>query len=975
MTQATTSPAAISSAMDVLLAETPWNMVVTSHEGQILAMSRVLLDLFEQPAGLIGQSFELLVLDHEQRQVRALFDQIQLGEPVAPLRVHLNPPRRFPLAVEIELHPIHEDSAKRVTVVIYPVSMMHRRERIILEFNRLAPHLLMAQSAEELYARAMQALDPLGMGMVIATFEPGQAALQLGYLGFQPGMLAMLRDLAQIDPEQLRIPRDAPGVAEAIEQRRAIYIDDFHPLLQALLLDHNSALLHALLSFTGIPGCIVAPLLAGHEVLGLVVVWSHVLNREQVPFIEAFAHQIAAVLAQIDLREQMQRQVQRLNSLATTAQAVTTLGSLDEVLRVVCMQAQELLGGEFARVAAPVGQLGAIKYIMSTGIGAGDLLDIAIPINASVSGTVFRTGQGRVIDDLRASTDVYAPFREHSPARSVLYQPLQHRGTVLGVLIVGHSRAGFFNQSDLGYLERYAEYAAVAITNAKLHAALQVAASDNARLYREAEAVRNYLNTLVQNTPDLLLTIQPDMTIRLLNPERMTWKLPTPLSQGDLLSFLELAPPHIHAELVRRWESLQPHSPQSFELEMNDAEGRPFYLLLSAVLLADYGEVFVIVKDVTEQRRHEAYQHQTEKLAALGRMLAGAAHELNNPLAAILGLAQLQLADDIPEPLYGDMERIERAALRARTIVQQLLTFARPQPPQAEPVAVAGLIDETIERLGDLLSASRIEVRRELAGDLPPLHGDPHQLEQVLFNVLHNAVQSLAANSPDRPRRLHIGAQLEDDSVLISIEDSGPGIPPQHLAHVFEPFFTTRVVGQGTGLGLAICHAIIQQHGGQIWVKSQPERGATFYIRLPYTEPAVLAPEATSLPLAKVAGMRILLVEDEDTVRFVVAQVLQRHAMVVDAVASGSEAIELALANEYQLVISDIRMPGIDGPTLYARLASRRPNLRWMILTGDTMSERSQRFLARSGLPTLAKPFTNDQLLAQVVSCLGSPVA
>jgi len=999
----------LSAEIAAFLAESPWQTALTSRDGTILALSQPLLDLLNAPPEpYLGQPVETLVLEKEQSNIRSLFDQLHRSTAPPARRAHLLRRNHFVVAVELELFPIVGDPAQRVTVVVNPVSMMHRRERIILEFNRLVPRLLEVQSAVELYDKVAQTLQPLGMGMLVATLEPDQASLRIEYLSLKSGLLDVLRRITKLDVDQLRIPRTAPFFSQVLERREALFADNFRPLFQAVVSHHAVAMYQLLVQLSGIPGFIVAPLLVGTQVRGVLMVWSHVLNHEQVPFVEAFAHQLAAVLAQIELRAQMHRQMQRLNSLATTAHAVTTLGSLDDVLQVVCMQAQELLGAELARIAAPIEGTNTLKYIMSTGQDAGDLLNLAIPIDASVSGTVLRTGQGRMIADLQAAHEVYAPFREHSPTRSVLYQPLQHQATVLGVLIVGHGDVGYFNQADLDYLGRYAEYAAVAIANAQLHAALQRSENEqqrhrreleallnvsravnhsleltmllqeglrvleelnlatvstvllvnadasaldlraargvpasvlpliqhvpldsisgdvlcegrlhalseserkqmleqygikdqfleqtsvyiplivgkkrlgvlgvsrpnthqyaehelqllqalanllaqavsraqaylaledtaalNARLYRKAEEVRSYLNTLVQNTPDLLLTVRQDMSIHILNPERLTEGTSYSVDQVEGQVFLRLAPEYLHSHLLQRWRHVLSGRAQTFELELTTPNGSPVFVMVSAALIADYGEVLVILKDVTEQRQREAHMRQNDKLAALGGMVAGAAHELNNPLATILGLAQLQIGATMPAELRSDLEAIERAALRARSIVQQLLRFASPQQPQTEPVALGPLIAETLDRLKQALRASDVQIMLDIAPDLPPTLGDRHQLEQVLFNIFQNAAQSLSANSPDLPRQLHIRAIQESGVLQLTIEDTGPGIPLAHLSRIFDPFFTTRPIGQGPGLGLAICHTIIQQHDGRIWAQSPPGKGAMFVIQLP----------------------------------------------------------------------------------------------------------------------------------------------
>jgi len=446
---------------------------------------------------------------------------------------------------------------------------------------------------------------------------------------------------------------------------------------------------------------------------------------------------------------------------------------------------------------------------------------------------VLRTGQGRLIADLRKARDVYAPFRQHTRARSALYQPLQHKDTALGVLIVGHSQVGYFSQADLEYLGRYAEYAAVAIANAQLHAALQRSENEQQRQRRELEMLLSYLNTLVRSTPDLLLTIRQDMSVHILNPERLSEASIFSIDRVEGHAFLDLTPEYLHSHVLQLWRQVLSGRPQTFELELANPNGTPVFLMVSAALVADYGEVLAIVKDVTEQRQRDAHMRQNEKLAALGGMVAGAAHELNNPLATILGLAQLQIAENTPSELRSDLEAIEAAALRARSIVQQLLRFASPQTPRAEPVALAPLIAETLDRLKQILRASDIQIVLDIAPDLPPVLGDRHQLQQVLFNIFQNATQSLSANSPNLPRQLHIRAVQEADTLQLTIEDTGSGIRPEHLARIFDPFFTTRQVGQGTGLGLAICHTIIQQHAGRIWAQSPPGKGATFVIQLP----------------------------------------------------------------------------------------------------------------------------------------------
>jgi CheY-like chemotaxis protein/anti-sigma regulatory factor (Ser/Thr protein kinase) len=284
-------------------------------------------------------------------------------------------------------------------------------------------------------------------------------------------------------------------------------------------------------------------------------------------------------------------------------------------------------------------------------------------------------------------------------------------------------------------------------------------------------------------------------------------------------------------------------------------------------------------------------------------------------------------------------------------------------------VAIAALIHTVVERLASTIAHDQVLVTIEIAPELPSARGDPNQLEQALFNILHNALQALSSNPPGAARSLRIQASQLGDTIQLAVTDSGPGIAPAHLAHIFEPFFTTRSIGQGTGLGLAITHTIIQQHQGQIRVTSKAGQ-TTFTIELPRTD-GLTRESAPAVPLVPAQpGTRILLAEDEEMVRLVVTRTLTRHNYHVDAAGSGEAALKLALAHDYALIISDLQMPGMDGPALYENLRHARPALRWLIITGDTMGERSHAFLERTQIPALPKPFTREQLLARVSQCI-----
>jgi len=544
--------------------------------------------------------------------------------------------------------------------------------------------------------------------------------------------------------------------------------------------------------------------------------------------------------------------------------------------------------------------------------------------------------------------------------------PLQIEGTVIGLLEL-LSETKPFQAHDVQLAEAIALQLAQAIRNAQITQEMRETSLMNARLYREAEAMRAYLDAIIQNAPDVLIVCRPDMSMQPLNQEPLTL---IGYQRHELAGqpLLRIVPTDQRATLTRAWLEVRRGESQRFEMNLLRADASYFTALVSLDLIPDYDEVLVVIKDVTELRRLEEQVRQHEKLAALGRLVAGAAHELNNPLAVILGLSQLQLDEDIPPSIRADLEQIERAARRAAAIVHQLRAFGQPRTLEVAPLDLAPVIDDTLQRLASKIAAGHVTVTVDLPPDLPYILGELHQIEQVIFNIALNAIQALESRLSDEPRHLRFSARAEHESVVLAIEDTGPGIAPEHLSRVFEPFFTTRDVGQGMGMGLAIVYSIVQQHRGEVWVESRQGVGTTFYVRLPRAndDPATANPPTITLP----RYLSILLVEDDDLVRTMAQRALERLECCVDAVSRGEEAFARALAADYDVVMTDLQMPGMDGVELYERLHALRPSLRWLILTGDTMGERSSLFLERTGLPVLHKPFTQDQLIERLAESL-----
>ncbi len=237
---------------------------------------------------------------------------------------------------------------------------------------------------------------------------------------------------------------------------------------------------------------------------------------------------------------------------------------------------------------------------------------------------------------------------------------------------------------------------------------------------------------------------------------------------------------------------------------------------------------------LVEQLRH------ADRLATIGQLAAGVAHELNEPLATTLGFAQLcRKHAGLPAPAAADLDKIVAATLQAREIVKNLVLFARPQPPAHEQIGLRRLVEEGIPFLESRARKLGIQIRRRVHPDLPEILADPHQIHQVLVNLMVNAIQAMPAGG-----HLTLEAYPEADRVVLAVEDEGVGMTAQVLQNIFDPFFTTKDVGEGTGLGLSVVHGIVTAHGGTIQVQSEPGKGSRFEVRLPLSPPDVAKTES-----------------------------------------------------------------------------------------------------------------------------------
>ncbi len=349
---------------------------------------------------------------------------------------------------------------------------------------------------------------------------------------------------------------------------------------------------------------------------------------------------------------------------------------------------------------------------------------------------------------------------------------------------------------------------------------------------------------------------------------------------------------------------------------------------------------------------------QSEKMAAIGQLISGVAHELNNPLTAILGFSQLLSTNGtVNERGLEYVEKLHKQARRTHRIVNNLLSFARQQKPERLPVRINQVLDDTIALREYDLRVNNIEVHREFGQNLPLIGADAHQLQQVFLNVLNNAVDAVLERS-DRGE-IWVRTSEEDGQVIIEFIDSGPGINDTH--RVFDPFYTTKPVGKGTGLGLSICYGIISEHGGEISVRNNPPRGALVKIALSPvpTSGSSHVDRREGAEDIDVSG-RVLVVDDEEAVLELEREILVGRRLSVITARNGREAVDLLEREHVDLVVTDMKMPGeVTGRTLYEWIRAHRPELahRVVFMMSDANSNESSDLLERTGCPNIQKPF------------------
>lgn len=444
---------------------------------------------------------------------------------------------------------------------------------------------------------------------------------------------------------------------------------------------------------------------------------------------------------------------------------------------------------------------------------------------------------------------------------------------------------------------------------------------------------------------------------------------------GMSISDIEAAekPEHV----AKRIQKIKEFGHDSFETVHRRKDGQIIDVEISVNYLPfQNGRLFVAIRDVTEQKKAEQEKKQLEqkaqlasRLASVGELASGVAHEINNPLTGVIGYAHLLLArKDISRDVRRDLEIINEGSQRVAGIVKKLLAFARQTKPEQRYVNINELIRNTLDLRAYELAASNIKVTLQLIRDMPMTIADPGQLQQVFLNLIINAETEMKIARDGG--RITIKTDRINNTIRITFKDTGPGIARENLETIFDPFFTTREVGQGTGLGLSVCHGIVTEHNGKIWAESEPGKGATFIIELPLTteDKQLELTEDAAEESKKITKAKILVVDDEPVIRQLISKVLGDQGHTVETIDNAAGALKMVKSKRYGLILLDIKMPGMSGIELYKQFQKIAPSLtkRVVFITGDVMGKRTISFLDKTKTPYLMKPFDAKELKSQI---------
>jgi PAS domain S-box-containing protein len=482
-------------------------------------------------------------------------------------------------------------------------------------------------------------------------------------------------------------------------------------------------------------------------------------------------------------------------------------------------------------------------------------------------------------------------------------------------------------------------------------------------------AQKEMIDRIIASTPNSFIVVDSEHRIVLANVTFYNTFIKEDIGiEGRKIEDI-IASDELHYQIANAFLGVFKERPVEFRYRIGEQER-----IFNSHVISMEKEVLLIVSDITEERLRQESFMVTDRLASIGEMASGIAHEINNPLTGVVGFSQLLIKKNIPPDIREDLETINHEAQRAAKIVSGLLTFAYQGKPGWSVVDINQILLNTLELRTYEMELNNIRVVKKLDKNLPLTNADGAQIQQVFLNIILNAEHAI--KTMGKKGKLTVTTSFSDKLIIITFTDTGPGISRENLPRIFNPFFTTKQVGEGTGLGLSMSHGIIKQHNGNIYAESEMGKGAKFVVELPIVE----IPESIDEAVEK--GVVIegngykkgLLVDDEAVVLRYLSRLLCDWGYETDMVRNAKDAIEMILENDYDFILLDVKMPDMDGIALYNKLVQIKPELaeKIVFVTGDVLERTTREFFKKNNIPNITKPIDIDKLKQSIDNILNT---
>lgn len=707
------------------------------------------------------------------------------------------------------------------------------------------------------------------------------------------------------------------------------------------------------------------PVRSGNRILGTLGIACRKpkpLTELQEDVIYALTEILGVAIVNVEMREQANKLSEDLVALQEVNKIISQKFDSEDIIRRIVIEGKRLVKTSHCHLFLL--EESQQKLIGSASTQADNLDIHKVEINrAEPSVAITALIEKRVI----AVEDIPREERSHHELmhglrwRAAIFAPLlTKQQEPMGILVCSDdSKERSFTQEEILRAETLAHQAAIALENARL---FEVVSRSQKEWETTFDAMQDCVS--VHDMGGRVKKANKALARRLhTTPPEIIGKCCSDLYTTEQPG---LFPCHhtraLESESVMTEELELPHMGGSFQISVSPWRDKGNRIA---------GSIHV-AKDISNEKLLRQQLIQSEKLSAIGELISGIAHELNNPLTGVMGYSQLlQLRKDLDDRARGNLVKINNLALRCQKIVQNLLSFARKQKPERKLCDINEVLERTVELRSYELQVNNIEIIWELDYRLPRTIVDGHQLQQVFLNIITNAEQAMLDSHGKGKLTIRTRADSQSQTISVEISDDGPGIPEVYLNRIFDPFFTTKEVGKGTGLGLSLSYGIIKEHGGNIYARSKPGEGSTFVIELPIIarlrEEALLAPELMPQSLQfenLVRDRHILVVDDEKYILDFFVEVFQMFPMQVDTASNGRAAMEKMQLTDYDLIITDFKMPQMSGKELFGWIKENQPRLanRIIFVTGDTVSPETRSFFEETANRYLAKPFKIEEV-------------